>query len=303
MSAKIDLKNNNPKISKVYHFTVKGLRETNEDSHIIFNNDKFVIYGVCDGHGGSQVSHFICKIIPEIFTAQDFKHPLNSQFVKKVFEKIQQSLKTAKSLHAFDAGCTCTLFFKYHNSDDFYTINLGDSRIIGCYKTIKTTQPNKTINYSTIQFTKDHKPHDQEEAKLITSLGGKIEVIEGIYRINGLSLSRSFGDLDNPYISCKPDIKNYKTIYKTNNQIKKLMFIIIGCDGLYDNLDNELIVNHIIRNYYNSDLKRKTKVNNKTKIGEEERRIYTNPAQELCQFALDNESTDNVSTIVIFFDD
>lgn len=302
MSAKVNLKTNEKLgISKVYHFTVKGVRETNEDAHIIFSNDKFVIYGVCDGHGGAQVSHFISKIIPEIFTAQDFKHPLNSQFVKKVFEKIQLSLKNAKSLHAFDAGCTCTLFFKYHDSDDFYTINLGDSRIIGCYKTIKNRQAD---SYTTVQFTKDHKPHDQEEAKLINSLGGKIEVIEGIYRINGLSLSRSFGDLDNPYISCKPDIKNYKTIYKTNNQIKKLMFIIVGCDGLYDNLDNELIVNHIIRNYYNPDLTRKSKVNNKTKnLAEDERNVYINPAQELCQFALDNESMDNVSAIVIFFND
>lgn len=290
-------------ITNVYSFTVKGLRETNEDAHILFKNDDFVIYGVCDGHGGAQIAKFISGIIPDIFEASDFKHPLNSQYIKSVFEKIQNKLKETKSLRAYEAGCTCTIFFKYIKSNEFYTINLGDSRIIGCYGIAKQDMPNKIIGCTVEQLTTDHKPYDPKELKSITSKGGRVELIDGIYRINGLSLSRSFGDLDNPHISCKPDIKKYNTIYKNSNQIKKLMFIIIACDGLYDVLDNNLICNHIIMNYYDKTFKRKHKINDKTKTkNKEERRLYTNPAEELCNFALENETMDNVSVIALFFD-
>lgn len=270
----------------LFYHSVKGLRITNEDKHIIFSNDEFILLGVCDGHGGAKVSKFISELIPKIFTAKDFIHPLNSTQYKKICYTINKNL--SNQTYAKDSGCTCTLFFKYLNKDDYYTINIGDSRIIACYKNINKKN-NKIIGYEIKQLTKDHKPYDQEEKKLIELKGGHIEIIEGIYRINGLSLSRCFGDCDNKYISCVPDIKNYKTSYKKNNVEQKLMFVIVGCDGLYDNLPNDKIISYVINNFYDLDLNRKIPKN-------------INPAAKLCELALINESMDNVSVIIKFFD-
>ena len=63
------------------------------------------------------------------------------------------------------------------------------------------------------------------------------------------------------------------------------MFGIIGCDGLYDNLPNDKIISYIINNFYDSDLNRKMPKN-------------INPAAKLCELALINISTDNVSIMI-----
>ena len=270
----------------LFYHSVKGLRRTNEDKHIVFITNNFMLLGVCDGHGGSKVSKFIAELIPKVFTASDFTHPINTNQYKKICMNIQENLKNQS--YARNSGCTCTLFLKYKDKDDFYTINIGDSRIIACYKNINK-KSNKITGYEIKQLTKDHKPYDQDEKKLIELKGGSVEIIEGIYRIDGLSLSRCFGDCSNNYISCVPDIKNYKTTYKKNNIEQKLMFVIIGCDGLYDNLPNDKIISYIINNFYEIDLNRKMPKN-------------INPAAKLCELALINESTDNISVVIQFFD-
>lgn len=270
----------------VFSHSVQGLRSSNEDNHIILKHKKFLLLGVCDGHGGSYVSDYLSKKLPLIFTAVDFEHPINPKKFKSICYEIQNKLKNDPN--AKECGSTCTLFVNYKNKNTFYTINIGDSRIIACYKTYDKIK-NK-YGYKTFQLTKDHKPYDKLEKKLIASKGGSVRLVDGVYRIDGLALSRCFGDCDCKHITCEPDIKSFNLQYEDNEFIYSLMFVIVACDGLYDMLANEMIVEYVMNNFYDSYLNRKI-------IDDEEH----NPASELCQLALTNDSMDNVTVIIKFF--
>ena len=271
----------------LFSHSVQGLRSTNEDSHIILQHKDFLLLGVCDGHGGSHVSKIISRKIPLIFSAIDFEHPINSYKFKNICFEIQKKLK--KDPEAKECGSTCTLFLNYKNNNEFYTINIGDSRIIACYKTYNRSKDK--YGYKTFQLTKDHKPYDRYEKKLIASKGGRVQIVEGVYRIDGLALSRCFGDCDSTHITCEPDINSYNLRFEENGIIYSLMFVIVACDGLYDMLENEIIVEYVINKFYDNYLKRKI-TNDKE----------YNPASDLCQLALTNDSADNVTVVIKFFD-
>lgn len=292
----------------IFSHSEKGIRPINEDRHFIINNEDLTVLGVCDGHGAlreNKLVKYISQLMVKLFSVSNLKHPIDPQQIKKIITDIQDNLKKTKNYDCFNCGCTCTMFIMYKSldqlidkikdlptakaqqiinktiyktssverlmkfKDKFITINIGDSRIIGCYR----------INNKTIikQFTTDHKPYDTKEREMIESKGGKIEYVDGIYRIKGLSLSRALGDCDNEYISVLPDIKMHK--------ITGLMFVIVACDGLYDVLENNEICQHVII---------------KCLDGNGKLRKNINPAKELCKFGLTNETTDNITVLCGF---
>lgn len=116
-----------------------------------------------------------------------------------------------------------------------------------------------------VVLSNDHKPTDEVEMKRIIENGGKIyqnssvipastspgvkgapqqqQIIYGPYRVfpGRLSVSRTFGDIEakveklegNPnVVIAEPDI----TAFKIQSNFD---FIIIGCDGIFDKLDNK----------------------------------------------------------------
>jgi serine/threonine protein phosphatase PrpC len=126
-----------------------------------------------------------------------------------------------------------------------------------------------------VQLSVDHKPNDPDEKKRIKQLGGKIEFDGYEYRIKSLSLSRAFGDIDcSPYVTHLPNI--YK--YKINSKDK---FLILGCDGLYDSVNNQQAVEYI------RDLQFKN--------------FKGNYAKMLAEHALSKGSMDNITVIIYFF--
>ena len=108
-------------------------------------------------------------------------------------------------------------------------INIGDCRGIVCRKGLA------------IPLTKDHKPGFIEERERIKKMGGKIIFDKAIkaHRIDGMSVSRSFGDPDVKYVSDQPDIYKYK-IEKEDN------FILLASDGLWDSLSNQEVVEFML---------------------------------------------------------
>ena len=136
-----------------------------------------------------------------------------------------------------------------------------------------------------IQLTKDHKPIAFEEYKRIISEKGKItKETKDDYRINGMSVSRSFGDLDaKPQVSHIPDIFDY--------DINKTKFLIMGCDGLCDVLNNQEAIDMVLSELENNDDYKKN-INNKSN---------SNIAIKLANLAYDKGSEDNITVIVIFF--
>jgi protein phosphatase 2C len=136
-----------------------------------------------------------------------------------------------------------------------------------------------------VPLTKDHKPMSWEENKRITSSGGKITIDRGDDpRINGLSVSRSFGDLDaKPHVSHIPDIYDYEIT------LGKDKFIIMGCDGVWDVLSNQDAVDFVLYAMDTLD------VNSKCTT-----RSNKNIANLLGEHAIAKGSQDNISVLIIW---
>jgi serine/threonine protein phosphatase PrpC len=264
---------------KVCSHSLQGKRNANEDQHYHvlningedpkLNNINF--FGVFDGHGGKLVSKYLKETMPQFFTTK-FKKNLYlkdenaSKYFIKVYELLQNKLQSDHPRAVVHCGSTACIGIQYKDSDDknkIWILNVGDSRVIKCNK-----------DNIAEQLSLDHKPNNLEERTRIEELGGNIQYDGSDWRINGLSLSRAFGDLD-----CKPYVTHLPQIYKydihTNDK-----FIIFACDGLWDVLSNQDVVDFI------NEL-----INKKFK---------GNYSKELAEHAINKGSLDNVSAIVYF---
>jgi serine/threonine protein phosphatase PrpC len=165
-----------------------------------------------------------------------------------------------------------------------YIANVGDSRII------RSSDNGKTVQ----QLTVDHRPSNEIEMKRIISNGGKIYQvktdlpIEVPYRVlpGRLSVSRTIGDIEaklpqfegNPKVVVgEPDIFEVKL--NDNDD-----FLMLGCDGIFDELSNEEIVQFIWR----------TK-NNLKNIHEQ----AADAVDAVIKLAAYKESYDNLTTVLI----
>nr|QBK88934.1 MAG: protein phosphatase 2C [Mimivirus LCMiAC02] len=264
----------------VYVASIKGRRDKNEDKHdIIINSNgrnkqlnNIDFYAVYDGHGGNEVSTYLKDRLSPHFTKKNLIYPLPQKYVIKVYDYLQNSLRNHK--FAYRAGSTglVVIVFLLNGKKSLSIFNNGDCRCIICRRNIA------------IPLTKDHKPHWPEELYRIDKIGGeKIDWSGHDPRINGLSVSRSFGDLDSvPEVTHRPQLFGY-TLGKDDK------FIIMACDGLWDVLDNSEACNFVLMNCYDRTLK--IRINKKNDI-----------AQKLAEYALKKGSGDNVTVIVVFFD-
>ena len=133
--------------------------------------------------------------------------------------------------------------------DTIFVVNVGDSRAI------MSIDAGAQIGV----LTRDHKPDDELEKVRIQAAGGKIYrtqtfakaasqpgekdlYVQGPLRVfpGRLSVSKTFGDIEakrpkyggNPnVIVCEPDIKSFKIQDNFD-------FIMIGCDGIFERLNN-----------------------------------------------------------------
>jgi serine/threonine protein phosphatase PrpC len=266
------------------HFSSKkGQREQNEDHHNIIVNIKGTdntlaninFYGIYDGHGGKCVSKFLSKAMPKLLMDKNNNYPLKGGVIKDIYSRVQNKLETKYKKYAAMCGSTCliALHYKQNKRNIIDVLNTGDSRCIICQ------------DDTVVLKTEDHKPNSKRENERIKKLGGKIYKDQfDDWRIGDLSVSRAFGDLDNkPYISEQPDI--YRHILTKEDK-----FMVLGCDGLWDVLHENEIINFINTFCYD-----------KTGIRIKSENKLDNVANHLANLALGKGSTDNVSVIVVFF--
>ena len=121
--------------------------------------------------------------------------------------------------------------------------------------------------WKTYQLSIDHKPNNPIENRRIISFNGRIERLKnefgeeyGPYRIfgrdndssgPGLMMSRSIGDLEAKKYGVIYDPEIFRFELKENDKV-----IVIGTDGLWDQLKNEEVI-EIIGECLNKDLKAK----------------------------------------------
>jgi len=272
----------------IHTISLLGLRPKNEDDLFYSLNlnttssDKkrnANIIGIFDGHGGNLVSKYLKEHLPKYFYAntESIFSPKNNDYILKVFDKIQSKL--IKDVpQCKQMGSTALILNLEKGKQDTYNIqvsNVGDCRAVLCNE-----------YFIAQNLTKDHKPMQWEEKIRIEKLGGKIvKEANDDPRINGLAVSRAFGDLDVlPCVTHVPEIFNYKVSVNSK-------FIIVGCDGVWDVLSSQDAVDFVIKEMmqlqtYNENYHTHNQKNIAKKLGEH---------------AIKKGSGDNISLIILFF--
>lgn len=267
----------------IHSVSLKGRRESNEDKHnVILNEDNHIpeytqanYLAIYDGHGGKYVSKYLSEKLPILFMDKNISYPLTKNYILDSYKKIQDDLKTNHLNYATHCGSTClvTIYYKSHGDSKYYMnlMNTGDSRCVLCRDNLA------------IPLSKDHKPHWPEEKARIESIGGQIYFDGDDYRIKDLSVSRAFGDIEaNPFVTYIPDIYRYRL--EKNDK-----FIVMGCDGLWDKLSNQEVVNFILVECYDNTTS--NRINKDINI-----------AKKLGEYAIQQGSGDNITIIIVFFD-
>ena len=178
---------------------------------------KTSLFGIFDGHGGSDVVKFVKDRLPQLMKTYLIDLcPVETAF-KKAFKKVDEELRFFDSEYI---GTTATLVLIKDNK--IYCANVGDSKAYIIYDQ----------NYK--QISSDHKCTVEEEKNRVLSSGGKIHK----NRVMGqLILTRTLGDLYVKQFGVinTPDI----SVNEINDKIK---YVVLASDGVWDVIDLDTLV-------------------------------------------------------------
>ena len=290
-----------------YNTSMGNIRSYNEDeicvSKLFFNNnkDKYDInnkncchfFAIYDGHGGKGCATFLKENLHKFITEFSFLG------VKIGIDMAEEKFLTKKAVNELgkiiDPSGSCGIMLMIQGKKCIIA-NIGDSRLI-IFK-------NKEVSFTTT----DHKPDSIIEKARIELSGGKLYKIQTLipiyqngskvnapWRVNPgqLSVSRTFGDIqakdekfggNKTAIIALPDI----TEIELNNNYN---FIVMACDGIFDVLKNEELLECIKIVIKEKNITNFKDVNMHQLCGDF--------ANVIIKSALAKDSFDNVSCIVI----
>lgn len=253
-----------------------------EDDHILEDMPSapdHIFLAVFDGHGGAGAAHFAAKeMIGHIERTGEWQEYLATgktditllgAALKQAFKEIDASLRLhQRKVEGDISGCTSNTAMI--TPTHIICANAGDSRCILAH------------NNSFIEMSKDHKPNDAKENERIVAAGGVVQ----FKRVDGdLAVSRALGDFqyktsanlppEKQKVSCEPDI----TVHVRDNA--KDEALLLACDGLWDVFTNEEAAD-TLRAIFAS--------------GETSSLLV---AEEMVDLALNKNSKDNISAVVV----
>ncbi|KAI5069013.1 hypothetical protein GOP47_0015314 [Adiantum capillus-veneris] len=201
----------------------RGKRSTMEDCYEarFAQVEDFTIglFGVFDGHGGSQAAEYVRKNLfdnlikhPKLIT--DTKIAIVETYQQTDSEFLQEEIN-----EIYDAGSTASTAILV--GDRLVVANVGDSRAVICRGS------------TAYALSEDHKPNRKDERQRIEKAGGVV-IWAGTWRVGGiLAVSRAFGDRSlKQFVVAEPELQE-ETI---NDGVK---FLILASDGLWDVVSNQ----------------------------------------------------------------
>jgi protein phosphatase 2C family protein 2/3 len=217
---------------------MQGWRISMEDAHtaelILKDKKGFSFFGVYDGHGGQNIAKYSGAHLHERI-ARDPEFPNNIEdAIKNGFLGTDEDLRNDSQYANDPSGCTAvTAIITPENR--VYVGNAGDSRAVISIDGIANPMSN------------DHKPVNKEESTRITKAGGFVE----FGRVNGnLALSRAIGDFEfkqNPNLPPEEQIVTAYPDVKREDITEETEFLVLACDGIWDCLSSQQVVNFIRR--------------------------------------------------------
>eukprot|EP00924_Labyrinthula_sp_SR-Ha-C_P009886 maker-scaffold_21-snap-gene-2.3-mRNA-1 protein AED:0.02 eAED:0.02 QI:438/1/1/1/0.5/0.2/5/1014/331 len=204
---------------------LKGRRPYMEDRHLVLQDiDKeHKLFGVFDGHGGSQAAEYCINNFSEIFSSSSSSN-LTQRLTSTFLELDKRFLNIARA-RRLDVGTTALVSLV--SLKKIIVANTGDSRSV-------LIQEKNGVNKVKV-LSVDHKPDFPSEKKRIEKAGGNI-IHWGVWRVEGiLALSRAIGDKDLKHLVIPdPDIFEHPR----NSEDK---WLILASDGLWDVYTNEQV--------------------------------------------------------------
>lgn len=281
----------NTEIIKAFaYITNQGnIRDYNEDTITAkLINNEFYFFGVYDGHGGNGCSIYLRDYLHTYI--KDFSVDSINNAINQCEDDFIKNKALTKDMELLDSSGSCGVMALIKQNKCIIA-NVGDSRLI-------------VFKNNKIQFvTDDHKPNSKVEKLRIETAGGSLyqtqtlfplyqngKLIEAPWRVlpGRLSVSRTFGDVEakepkfggmKGVVAAIPDITEIDIDNDTN-------FICIGCDGIFDVLENDEILECariVLRQFKNEDINIKCK----------------EIANMILKASMAKDSFDNVSCIII----
>ncbi|WWC88178.1 uncharacterized protein L201_003083 [Kwoniella dendrophila CBS 6074] len=209
----------------------------NEDEE----ENEHALFGVFDGHGGSSVAKYTGTTLhTRLAGLESYKNGDFEAALKQTFLKTDEDLRADPNFFNDPSGCTAVVGL-ITKDGRIIVANSGDSRSVLGYK-----GEAKAMSY-------DHKPTNKEETARITSAGGFVE----FGRVNGnLALSRAIGDFEfkqnyslapeKQIVTADPEIITHKIDGEEE-------FLVLACDGIWDCLSSQQVVDFTRRAIANGD--------------------------------------------------
>ena len=275
---------------------------------------KCSLFGIYDGHGGNTCADFL-KDNLHSFIIHDKNFPQNPKnALINGFQKAEEyfisnyALNKENGNELFDKSGSCVVIALIINKV-CYIANVGDSRAI------ISLNKGKDVRALTI----DHKPNEEHESRRIKLNGGKIyqtqtptttkkivdnnnkilnQILIGPYRVlpGRLSVSRAIGDAE----AKLPQFGGKKNVIIPNPEISyfniddNIDFLILGCDGIFDQLSNEDIVNCV---WLTCDLEKSKEYYFIKDINDQ----CACAVDMIMKCALERKSLDNITVVLICF--
>lgn len=193
-----------------------GLRPRMEDRHALVEGAGGLFGGVYDGHGGVEVAELVAsQLHQEFFKALEEGLAPEAAFLRS-YERMDRAVQS------LDCGTTAATFFI--RDSEITVAHLGDARVI------------LIGEEAAEQLTEDHRVDHPRERDRILQAGGEIEDPYVMRGTLGVMPTRVFGDrwFRPVGVIATPDVA-------TRQLTPSDRYLVAGCDGLWDVLDNERV--------------------------------------------------------------
>jgi len=200
------------------------------------------VFGVFDGHGGSEVADLAVELLPKFLGEALEKKKEPHVALQQSFVQCDQAIRRAGASHpsGFErVGCTATIVLAVRRFGRLRLLcaNCGDSRAV------------LSRGGVAMDLSHDHKPQDPAERRRIEAAGGQVILYETAGRVDGcLAVSRGLGDFiykaredlpcDKQKVIAVPEIKEIP-VGKCDD------FVAVGTDGVFMHLSSEELIGQL----------------------------------------------------------
>ncbi|KAH9425323.1 hypothetical protein DERP_005928, partial [Dermatophagoides pteronyssinus] len=221
--------------------SIQGWRISMEDAHTILlsmpDDPEASFFAIFDGHGGAKVANYASENLHQgLCSHRLYREGQIEEALKNTFIEFDEMMFNNEKMRDELAGSTAVvILIKDHQ---IYCANIGDSRAVASF--------NGKVDALSI----DHKPTCEDEMNRIISAGGWVQ----FNRVNGnLALSRAFGDFvfkRNEKRSATEQIVIAYPDVQTRPLTSDFEFTIMACDGVWDVMTNEEVIEFIRRRIF-----------------------------------------------------